>query len=108
MSSEPHDLYLDPPLTAEEESLVGGFTAAQVSSIDRNLLSRVSSGWQRMARIVAEAMLSNEATMPGIPDGYYARRLRSFVLDGRLQARGMLECMRYCELRKEDADDRGT
>jgi hypothetical protein len=45
-------------------------------------------------------MLDLDGFIEGIPDGYYAERVRELVRNGALESRCYLEVMRYCEVRR--------
>ena len=89
----------DPELTEAQRSLVNKLTESQLAEIDRALLDNVSSRYQKMAKIVGVTMSGLENRVPGIPDIFYAERLREFIRSGEIEAEGHTLSMRYCELR---------
>ncbi len=89
----------DPPLSAEEAALVSHLTDAQVAAIDSALMSHVTSRERKVAMIVGLAMSSLPNRVSGIPDLFYAQRVRKLVADGRLVAEGNLAFMRFSEVR---------
>ena len=89
----------DPKLNEEQRSLVEKLTESQLAEIDRALLQNVSGRWQKMAKIVGVTMSRLEDRVPGIPDIFYAERLREFIRSGEIEAEGYIQSMRYCELR---------
>ena len=89
----------DPELNEEQRSLVEKLTESQLAEIDRALLQNVSSRWQKLAKIVGVTMSALENRVPGIPDIFYAERLREFIRSGEIEAEGHIQSMRYCELR---------
>lgn len=91
---EPEDAQPD----AEELELVAALSNEQVQAIDAALLAASDSRWRKVAFLVAMAM-TGPARVPGVPDVYYAQRVRVMVSDGILEARGMLSRMRYSEVR---------
>ena len=89
----------DPELNEEQRSLVEKLTESQLAEIDYALLQNVSGRWQKMAKIVGVTMSGLENRVPGIPDIFYAERLREFIRLGEIEAEGHIKSMRYCELR---------
>jgi len=91
-------LQADPVLTADESARVAQLTESDIRRIDEALVAAASANWRKVARVVASAM--NESTHgPGIPDIYYASRVRALVEAGRLESQGNLEYMRFSEVR---------
>lgn len=86
-------------MTPEERRIVSSLTSAQVESIDRALLQNTTSNWRKVARIVGFTMIENGSVFAGVPDGYYAERIRKMVSSGVLEAQGELSAMRFCEVR---------
>ena len=56
-----------------------------------------------VAVIVGLAMMEPSARVPGLPDLYYAQRVKSLVEKGLLLAEGNLSSMRYSEVRLAQA-----
>jgi len=98
----------DLPPDAEEEARYAALTQQQRLLIDQLLLARSSNTWQKMARIVATAMLDVPSDLADLSYGYFAQRLRHFVATGQLEARGNLSVMRHCELRLRSPSGRET
>ena len=98
----------DPPPDASEQARYSALTQQQRDLIDALLLGHSSETWQKMARIVATAMLEVPGDLVGISDACFAQRLRHFVATGQLEARGNLSVMRYCELRLGSPSARET
>jgi hypothetical protein len=89
----------DPALTADEAALVSQLTDAQVAAIDAALLSHATPRSRKVAMIVSLAMSSLTDRVRGIPDLFYAQRIRKLVADGHLVAEGNLAFMRFSEVR---------
>ena len=89
----------DPPLTAEQRAKVAALSRAQIQAIDDALLSNVSSQWRKVARVVGTTMMTLKDRIVGIPDIYYAERLRGFVNKGLIEAEGDFTRMGRCEVR---------
>jgi hypothetical protein len=88
----------DPPLTPEEKVRVAQLNDDQVRAIDEALLSNTCSNWRKVARVVGTTMMGIE-NLGGIPDLYYAHRVRKLVEAGRLESQGNLSCMGIGEVR---------
>jgi hypothetical protein len=88
----------DPALTPEEEARVAQLNDDQVRSIDEALLSNACSNWRKIARVVGTTMMGIE-NLGGIPDLYFAHRVRNLVEAGRLESQGNLSCMGIGEVR---------
>ena len=96
---DPHDLDPDPPLTAEQEALVRTLSKTVVSRVDAALVANASSKWRKVAVVIAAAMDDARGSAVGLPDVYYARRVKQLVAAGRLESFGDLCRMRYSEVR---------
>jgi hypothetical protein len=97
--SEADDLDPDPPLTAEQEARVRALSKTVVSRIDAALVARASPKWRKVASVIAAAMADMRGSAAGLPDVYYAQRVRELVAVGRLESFGDLSRMRYSEVR---------
>lgn len=93
------DLAPDPSLTPEQRSGVKALTPEQVQVIDAALLSNVAMEWRKVARVVGATMLELQSRVVGIPDVYYAERVRALVRSGVIESRGNLHAMRASEVR---------
>ena len=93
------DCERDPPLTQAQRSKVLALTQEQVQAIDLALMSNVVAEWRKVARIVGATMSEFQSRVVGIPDIYYAERLREFVRNGSIEAKGNLHSMRFWEVR---------
>jgi hypothetical protein len=100
MTSGPHDLDPDPPPTAQQLAQIRALTEKQLDRIDVVLHSNVKEQWRKVAMIVALTIEELENECPGIPDVYYAQRLKLLVGSGRLESLGDLSRMRYSEVRR--------
>jgi hypothetical protein len=95
-----HDIQPDGPLTPEQEALARALSAEFIEKIDATLLSQVLVQWRKVAMVVGMAMSALENRRTGIPDIYYAQRVRFLVERGELEARGDPSRMRYSEVRR--------
>jgi Protein of unknown function len=89
----------DPPLTPQQQARVDRLSAAQLAAIDDALLKDACDRWRKVARIVGSACGALEAQIPGVPDLFYAHRVRHLVASGRLESQGNLAVMRFSEVR---------
>lgn len=89
----------DPPLSADEAALVAKLTQVQVAAIDAALMSHAKPQLRKVAMVVGMAMGMQPDRVAGIPDLFYAERVRKLVADGRLVAEGNLAFMRFSEVR---------
>ncbi len=88
----------DPSLTPEQEAKVAQLKDDQVRAIDAALLSNACSNWRKVARVVGTTMMGIR-NLGGIPDLYYAQRVRKLVEAGQLEAQGNLSYMGLSEVR---------
>lgn len=89
----------DPPLDVEQSMRVSKLTQDDLWDIDRELLAQSARSWRKVARIVAFTMDKLSSRVPGVPDVYYAQRVRHLVEIGKLESQGDLHRMRFSEVR---------
>ena len=89
----------DPPLNPEERAIVDSLDGKFLEKVDEILLSHAKKSERKVAMIVGLAMGNNEIRIPGLPDVFYAQRVKKLVEAGKLVAEGNLEFMRYSEVR---------
>ena len=97
----------DPELTPEQSALVAKLSDEQIQEIDNMLFSHARRDWRKVAMLVALALTHRKANLDGIPDLFYAQRIRILVAQGRLESQGNLQYMRFSEVRIPK-DDNGT
>jgi hypothetical protein len=98
MNEEPRD---DGELTDEQRALVNQLTPEQVAEIDRILLSFVPQRFGKVAMVVGKTMMSfGDDRIVGIPDIYYAERVRLLAEAGVIESVGNLRRMRFSEVRR--------
>ena len=95
----PEDYEPDPQLTKEQIALVNKLSEMDIKRIDKALLSNTCQVWRKVARVVGTTMMELPDRIKGIPDIYYAQRIRQLVEEGKLESQGNLACMRYSEVR---------
>ena len=86
-------------LKSAQEAKVAQLTDDEIQAIDDALLSYARPQWQKFAMVVARAMDDLNDQIPGIPDLFYAHRIRKLVKDGHLESQGNLLYMRFSEVR---------
>src|SRR5690606_27190171 len=91
-----------PPLTPEERALVSQLSQQQRQAIDESLLAEVTERWRKVAMVVARAM-DRPSHVHGVPDTFYGQRMCAFVEEGRVEARGNVEYMRFSEVRRSSS-----
>jgi hypothetical protein len=89
----------------EEEAEIQKLTASDLQRIDDCLLSHVSIRQQKVARVIASAMIGSLGEQfPRIPDVFYSQRIKHLVEQGAIEAFGSLDRMRYSEIRLKSVD----
>ena len=89
----------DPPLTPEEEAKVAQLTERELEAIDEALMWNIHHRWRKVAMVVGLTMHNLEDRVRGIPDLFYAQRVRKLVETGRVESQGNLAYMRFSEVR---------
>jgi hypothetical protein len=97
----------EPSLSAEELERVSQLTDDELRLIDEALLAEADVNWRKVARVVGFA-IGKPSHVQGIPDVYYAQRVRRLVEAGRLESQGNLEYMRFSEVRLPGANRDGA
>jgi len=90
----------DPELNQEQLELISELTEDEILVIDNQLYSNTSNNWRKIARIVGTTMIEMPQRPKGVPDIFYALRVRHLVQSGKLEYKGYLNRMRYCEVRR--------
>jgi len=93
------ELSSDPPLTPEQALVAASLSPDFVDKIDAELLSHARSRSRKVAMLVGLAMSNPHLRIPGLPDLFYAERVRALVAKGMLLSEGNLNCMGYSEVR---------
>ena len=89
----------DPPMTSEEEAIAASLSPSMIESIDRALLSHAKARGRKVAMLVALAMSDPALRVSGLPDLFYARRVKVLVDKGALVADGEFTSMGRSEVR---------
>jgi hypothetical protein len=89
----------DPPLDVAQSLRVSKLTQDDLWDIDRELIAQSARSWRKVSRIVGHAIDKLSSRIPGVPDIYYAQRLRHLVEIGKLESQGDLRYMGRGEVR---------
>ena len=90
----------DPPLSTDQQDRVNQLNAKELQKIDETLIGNTGSSWRKVALVIGTTIIDLEATFRGIPDVFYAQRIKTLVERGTIQSQGNLDRMRYSEIRK--------
>jgi hypothetical protein len=86
-----------PSLTAEERALVSQLSPQQLQAVDEALLAEVTERWRKVAMVVGLA-IGRPSHIRGVPDTFYGQRMCALVQEGRVEAQGNVEYMRFSEV----------
>lgn len=86
-------------LSEEQRARIAGLSPAEISAIDSALLSQCDHYFRKVAFVVGSAMHRQLNRSEGVPDIFYAQRVRALVESGMLESVGNLAYMRYSEVR---------
>lgn len=89
----------DPDLTPEQAEKAALLCKLDLNKIDETLLNNCCNFWRKVSRIIGATMNDLPNRPEGIPDIFYAQRVRKLVDDGKLEAQGDLNCMHFSEVR---------
>lgn len=89
----------DPPLSSDEARVAASLSEEFIERIDAELLKHARRQPRKVAMLVGLTMSNPSVRVPGLPDVYYAQRVRWLVARGVLLAEGNLDFMRYSEVR---------
>ena len=89
---------IDPPLNESQRVVANSVSDDTLKKIDRELLANVADYPRKVARVIGSTMSNPEVRVPGLPDLFYAERVRWLVENGKLVSKGNLYAMRYCEV----------
>jgi hypothetical protein len=96
---ESREIGPDEPLTPQEQVVADALSIDLLRRIDAALLSHARKTNRKVAMLVGLTMMDTSLRVPGLPDLFYAQRIRMLVDKGLLVAEGSLGYMRYCEVR---------
>lgn len=89
----------DGPMSPEEQARIDQLTDEEIQAIDEALLENASIQFRKIARVVGSLMMSSTLHKKGIPDIFYADRIRHLVATGQLEFQGDLVSMGSAEVR---------
>jgi hypothetical protein len=95
---ESHDIDRDGPLTPQEQVAADALSLDMLRRIDAALLSHARKTNRKVAMLVGLTMMDPSLRVPGLPDVFYAQRIRMLVDSGLLLAEGSPGYMRYSEV----------
>jgi hypothetical protein len=90
-------------MTPEQAAVAASLSQEMVAKIDAALLSHARVRERKVAMLVGLTMMDPTVGVPGLPDRFYAQRVRVLVERGLLIAEGNLDYMRYSEVRLREA-----
>jgi len=98
----------DPPLSTEQQVKVKALSTADLIAIDEALFDNTAIVWRKVARIVMSTMQGPDENIKGLPDIFYAQRIKALVENGKLESQGNLNRMRYSEVKRPDTKNETT
>ena len=90
-------------MSPEQAAVAASLSSEMIGRIDAALLSHAKHHERKVAMIVGLTMRDRSVRVPGLPDLYYAERVKALVAKGDLVAEGNLDYMRYSEVRLPEA-----
>lgn len=94
-----HDVVPDGPMTPEAQALADSLSPEFVAGVDAALLSHATTKNRKVAMLVGLTIDDPALRAAGLPDVFYAQRVKALVARGLLIAQGDLDYMRYSEVR---------
>jgi len=92
-------------MTPAERAAVAALSPAQLAALDETLLGNTHDRWRKVAMVIGKTWDLAEL-WPGVPDSFYAERIRGLVAKGLLESQGNLLYMRFSEVRRPDQTSR--
>ena len=89
----------DPPLSSDDARVAASLSEEFIERIDAELLKHARRQPRKVAMLVSLAMSNPSVRVPGLPDVYYAQRVRVLVEKSVLLSEGNLDFMRFSEVR---------
>jgi hypothetical protein len=86
-------------LTPQERAVADALSLELLRRIDAALLSHARKTNRKITMLVGLTMMDPSLRVPGLPEVFYAQRIRTLVDRGLLVAEGSLGYMRYSEVR---------
>ena len=92
----------DPALDVDDLLAIASLSQGDIEAIDRALVTNSVAQWRKVAYVVGMAMDAYPHRFHGIPDIYYAERVKVLVSQGMLESQGDLSRTRFSEIRLPD------
>jgi hypothetical protein len=89
----------NPPITADEKAAVRRLTDEELELIDTTILNSVRHDWQKLAMVCFRVHEKLCARFPVFSYSLYAQRIAFLADQGRLEAQGDLDYMRFSEVK---------
>lgn len=86
-------------MTPDEAAVAASLSPEFIARVDAAILSHACVRERKVAMIVMLTMGDPSVRVPGLPDLFYAQRVKALVAKGDLVADGNLDYMRYSEVR---------
>ena len=89
----------DGALSLQQQKLVDSLSDDFIESIDKKILEISKPLGKKIALLVGTVMMDESLRIKGLPDIFYAQRVKYLVNQGHLLAEGDIDYMGYCEVR---------
>jgi hypothetical protein len=78
---------------------------SSTGALDKFILDAVDTSWQKVAMVVAKALIDHDLDFPGSEDDaeFVASRIRQLVQVGQLEVSGDINDWRFSEVRRSAA-----
>ena len=87
-------------LSEDQKNRINSLLPSDIEEIDEQLLKNVGHKWRKVAMVVGLTMTDFNKKYSGIPDLFFAQRVKELVNTGLLRSQGNLEHMRFSEVKK--------
>lgn len=94
----------DTHLSKEEQEIALSLTVTDMLALDSALVAGSLTTWRNVARVVGGAMAALDSQLSLVPIGIFIRRVEALVQEGRLEAKGNTQFMRFSEVRLPASD----
>ena len=95
----------DGPMSPQQQAVADSLSADHISQIDAALLSHARLLNRKVAMLVGLAMQDASLRVAGLPDIFFAQRVRALVEKGALVSEGNLDYMGFSEVRLPSQGD---
>ena len=87
-------------LSEDQKNRIKSLVPSDIEEIDEQLLKNAGRKWRKVAMVVGLTMTEFNKKYSGIPDLFFAQRVKELVNTGLLQSKGNLDHMRFSEVKK--------